>query len=196
MTNAVSLGPKGIGALIRSSHLSLEVLELEGSSQMEPEQSEQQNSYSHIRLSRLVAQCPLLRRLRLQSVRTRRDIFAHDDVAWSGKVQICLGVNSSFQVPQFCIKFLITHGCFMKSRTRPDENIVEIEIFTSRFIFEPRCALVHGDFPTTHAVRQPWLVEKKESRRNMQMAGYARAFPFCITENELKDGLNKGYVWL
>lgn len=202
MTNAASLGPKGIGALIRSSQLSLEVLELEGSSQMEPEQSEQHNSYSHLRLSRLVAQCPLLRRLRLQSVRTCKDIFAYDDVAWSGKVQICLGVNSSFEVPQSdedttVLYQVLDHArCFMKSRTRPDENIVDIEIFTSRFIFEPRCALVHGDFPTTHAVHQPWLVEKKESRRTVQMTGYVRALPFCITEDEFKDGWNKGYVWL
>ena len=54
---------------------------------------------------------------------------------------------------------------------------------------------MHGDFPMTHAIRDPWLVEK-ESDRSEQMLGYVREFPFCITEDEFKDGLNKGYVWL
>ncbi|KAF6240259.1 hypothetical protein HO173_001870 [Letharia columbiana] len=202
VSNAASLGPKGIGALIRSSRLSLEVLELDGSSQMEPEEPEQPNSYSHLRLPRLIAQCPLLRRLRLQSVHTCRDIFACDDVAWSGKVQICLGVTSYFQVPQpdedttILYQVLDQARCFMDSRTRSDKNLVDIEIFTSGFIFEPGCALVHGDFPTTHAVRGPWLVKKKESYRNSQMNGYVSAFPFCITEDEFRDGLIKGYVWI
>ena len=200
--NVACLGPKGIRALIRSSRLSLEVLELDGSSQMESERPEQHNSHTHLPLSRLVAQCPLLRRLRLQSVRTCRDIFACDDIAWSGKVQIYLGINSSFQEPQadedtaILFEALDQARCFMNSRARPKEKCVEIEIFTSGFIFEPRCAQVHGDFPTSHAVRDPWLVEKKKSLRNVQMLGYVRVFPFCITEDEFKDGLNKGYVWL
>lgn len=202
MSNAASLGPKGIGALIRSSQSSLEVLELNGSSQMEPEQSEQNNSYSHLRLSRLVSQCSLLRRLRLQSVRTCRDIFACDDVAWSGKVQIWLGVNNSFQVPQFdedapnLYQVLDQARYFMASRTRPDEKPVEIEILKGGFMFEPRCSLVHGDFQTTHTLLEPWVVKKKESHRSVQMIGYVRAFPFCITEDEFKDGIDKGYVWL
>lgn len=202
MSNAASLGPKGIGALIRSSQLTLEVLELDGSSQMEPELPEQDNSYSHLRLSRLVAQCPRLRRLRLQSVRTCRDIFACDNIAWSGKVQICLGVDSSFQVPQpiedttILYQVLEQARCFMDSRKRLDEKGVEIEIFTSLFIFEPGCALVHGDFQTTRPGSEPWIVEKKESHRTVQMIGYVRTFPFCVTEDEFKDGLNKGYVWL
>ncbi len=161
---------------------------------MEPEQSEQHNIYSHLRLSRLVSQCPRLRRLRLQSVRTCRDIFACDDIAWSGKVQIYLGINSSFQVPQseedttILYQALDLTRLFMDSRTRSDDKVVEIEIFTSGFMFEPRRTLIHGDFPTTHAVREPWLVEKKESRNNVQMFGYVREFPFCITEDEFRDG--------
>lgn len=204
MSNAASLGPKGIGTLIRSSRLSLEVLELDRCFQMEPEQSEQYNDYSHIRLPQFIAQCPFLRRLRLQSVHTCRDIFSRDDVVWSGKVQIYLGVNSSFEVPQtdedttILYQVLDQARRFMNSRTRTrtGETSVEIEIFTGRFMFEPRCATVYGDFPMTHALREPWLYKKKESHRNVQMIGYERAFPFCITEDEFKVGLDKGYVWL
>ena len=202
VTYAPSLRPRGIGALVQSSQLSLEVLELNGISQMESEQTEQHDSYSHLRLSRLVAQCPLLRKLRLQSIRTCRDIFACEDVAWSGKVQIYIGVNSSFQVPQsdtstaMLYQTLDQARCFMDSRTTSGEEGVEIEIFTSGFIFEPRCALVHGDFITIHTFRESWRAQKRESHRNVQMDGYVRKFPFCITEDEFKDGLDKGYVWL
>lgn len=199
---AHSLRPGGIGALIQSSRLSLEVLELDGVPRMEPEKTEQHDSYSHLRLSRLVAQCPLLRRLRLQSIRTCRDVFACDDVTWSGKVQIYIGVNSSFQVPQsddnatMLYQTLDQARCFMDARTGSGKKGVEIEIFTSGFIFEPRCAFVHGDFGTIHTFRESWRVEKRESHRNVQMNGYVREFPFCITEDEFKDGLHKGYVWL
>ena len=200
--NAAFLGSKGIGALINSSQSNLEVLELVGSSQLESKHLEYRNSYSHVQFPRLVAQCPLLRRLRLQSVRTCTDIFACDDIAWSGRVTIYVGINSSFQVPQLdtdtavLFETLKQARHIMDSRVPSDKESVQIEIFTSGFIFEPRCAKVHGDFPTTHAFRDPWLVEKKESDRIEQMLGYVREFPFCITEDEFKDGLNKGYVWL
>lgn len=197
MSNSTPLGPKGIGALIRSSQLSLEVLELDGYAQREMEQPEQHNSYP---LCQLVAQCPRLRRLGLLSVRSCRDVFACDDVAWSGKVQIWLRTN--FQVLQadedtaILYQVLEQARHFMGSRTGPDDKSVEIEIFTGQFIFEPRCALVHGDFQTTRLGREPWIVEKKESHRNVQMIGYVRKFPFCINEDEFKDGLSKLYVWL
>lgn len=200
--NAAYLGSEGIGALINSSQSSLEVLELDGSSQLESKHLEYRNSYSHFQFPRLVAQCPLLRRLRLQSVRTCRDIFACDDIAWSGRVTIYLGVNSSFQVPQLDTDTAILYEALdqarhvMNSRVQPDEKSLQIEFFTNGFIFEPRGAQVHGDFPMTHAFRDPWLVEKKQSHRNEQMLGYVREFPFCKTEDEFKDGLNKGYVWL
>ena len=199
---AHSLRPRGIGALIQSSRLSLEVLELDGVPRMESEQTEQHDSYSHLRLSRLVAQCPLLRRLRLQFISTCRDIFACDDVTWSGKVQIYIGVNRSFQVLQsddnatMLYQTLDQARRFMDARTGSGKKGVEIEILTGSFIFEPRCALVHGDFITIHRFRGSWRVEKRESHRNVQMNGYVREFPFCITEDEFMDGFHKGYVWL
>lgn len=142
MSNAASLGPKGIGALIRSSRLSLETLELDACSQMEPEQTEQYNDYSRLRIPQLIAQCPHLRSLRLQSVHTCREIFACEDVAWTGKVQIYLGVNRSFEVPQAdedtttLFQVLDQARCFMDSRKGLGHKIVEI--VTSRFVFEPR----------------------------------------------------------
>ena len=201
ISHTTPLGPKGIGALIRSSQLSLEVLELDGYSQMKTNQSD---SYSHLRLCQLIAYCPRLRRLGLLSVRSCRDIFACNDVVWSGKVQIFLGANSFFQVPQSdgdtanLYQFLEQARHFMDSRMGPDDKSVEIEIVTGQFIFEPRRALVHGDFQTIRLGHEPWIVEKNESHRHLQMIGlgYVRTFPFRINEDEFKDGLNKGYVWL
>lgn len=200
--NAVFLGAKGTGALIWSSQSSLEVLELDGSSQMESTQPEHRNSDSHLQFPQLVAQCPRLRRLRLQSVRTCRDIFACDNIAWSGRVQIY-----PFQSLQPDEDTSIFFGILdqarylMNSRTEPDEKSVEIEFFTraslhSRFIFEPRYAQVHGDFLTTSTFREPWLIEMKKLDKTKQMLGYMREYPFCITEDEFNDGLKKGYVWL
>ena len=177
-------------------------MELGSSSQSKSNHLEYRNSYSHFQFPRLVAQFPLLRRLRRQSVRTCRDIFACDDIAWSGRVTIYIEVNSCFQEPQLDTDTAVLYEVLnqarhvMNSRVQSDEKNVHIEIFTSGFIFEPKCAQVHGDFPTTQIFHGPWLVEKKQSNRNEQMLGYAREFPFCITEDEFKDGLNKGYVWL
>ena len=90
-------GPKGIGALVQSSQSGLEVLELHDCFQMD------HKSFSNLRLSRLLAQCPLLRRLWLHSVHTCRTIFAYNDIAWSGKVQIgieAMGSGGSCTPPQ------------------------------------------------------------------------------------------------
>lgn len=198
MSNAASFGPKGIGALVRSSRLSLEILELEHSFQTEPETSEQHNGNSNPRLSQSVAQCPLLPRLRLQSVHTCRDSFACDDIAYNGTVQIWLGPKC-FQVPQpeedtaILYSVLEQTRRLMDSRTPPNANSVEIDIIFCGFIFEPMHSLVHGDFETSSPVRQPWMVEKKKSHKELQSATYMRLFPFCITQDEFKDGLTKGY---
>ena len=192
------LSPKGIGALVQSAQSGLEVLELRGCYQMEAERPEEHKGSSNVRLSRLAAQCPLLRRLWLQSVHTCRNIFACNDIAWSGKVQIGIGVNYSFEAPQLdedtavLYQVLDQARCFMDSRMGPGEKCVEIEILTKGFMFDPRCSLVHGDFLAAYAAREPWLVQKKKSPRKVQMTGYGNIFPFCINESEFKDGLAKG----
>ena len=203
MLNAASLGPKGIEALVRSSRLSLEVLELEHSPQMEPEETERYNSYGDLPLSQLVAQAPLLRRLKLQSLRTCRDIFACDDIAWAGNVQICLGnTNSASDLPrsdedtEILYRVLDRVRHFMDLGRQTEAKSVQIEIFASGFVFEPKSSLVHGDFQTYSEFGEPWLVEKKASSKCEQMAGYIRKYPFCITEDEFKDGLNKGFIWV
>ena len=193
--NAVMLGAKGIRALIRSSQPSLEVLELDGSFQLESTQPEHRNSDSHLRFPRLVARCPRLRRLRLHSVRTCREIFTCGNIAWGGRVQTYLFqfLKSDEDTAVF-FEILDQARYLMNSRMQPDEN-VDIEFFTSgshhRFIFEPKCAQVHGNFSTNFTFREPWLIEKKKST-----LGYMREYAFCINEDEFKEGLNKGYVWL
>lgn len=208
ISNASPVGPKGIAALVRSSQSRLEELELDDFTQMLLEQPEQHDNHFHHQLSRLVGQCPLLRRLRLQSIRTCSEMLACDDLAWSGEVQIYIGANSSFQVPQpdddttTLFKVLDQARSSMGSRTRNDGKPVEVKIFASGFMFEPRCGLVHGNFPatnasaTTPAFRAPWLAQRKESHQEVQMAYYVRALPFCVTEDEFRDGLDKGHIWL
>ena len=190
------VSPKGVGALIRSSQLSLEVLDLEGASNMDSSEVERHGDYKHIGLSQLVAQCPLLRILRLQSIRTCRDIFSHENIAWRGKVQICSQAPQSDEDTEILFQILDQARGLMASRKRSDEETVDIEILTATFVFEPRCSLVHGDYQKALHFRQPWVAEKKESHKKVQMVGYVRAFPYCITEDEFKDGFNKGYVWL
>ena len=198
MSNGACLGvsAKGFGALIRSSQSSLEVLDLEGLSNIEPSEAEHHKDYRHIGLSQLVAQCPLLRILKLGSIRTCRDILSHEKIAWRGKVQICSQAPQSDEDTEILFQILDQARGLMASRKRPDEEAVDIEILTATFVFEPRCSLVHGDYQRAHHFRLPWVAEKKESHKKVQMIGYVRAFPYCITEDEFKDGFNKGYVWL
>ena len=198
MSNGACLGisPEGIGALIQSSQLSLEVLDLEGLSKIEPSEAEHHQDYRHIRLSQLVARCPLLRILRLGSNRICRDVFSHENIAWRGKVQICSQATQSDEDTEILFQILDQARGLMASRRRPDQETVDIEILTATFLFEPRCSLVHGDYQRAHHLREPWVAEKKESDKKVQMVGYLRAFPYCLTEDEFKDGFNKGYVWL
>ena len=198
MSNGACLGisAEGVGALIRSSQLSLEVLDLEGLSNIEPSEAEHHQDYRHIRLSQLAARCPLLRILRLGSIRICRDIFSHENIAWRGKVQICLQATLFEEYTEILFQMLDQARGLMASRKRPDEETIDVEILTATFVFEPRCSLVHGDYQRAHHFRSPWVAEKKESHKKVQMIGYVRAFPYCITEDEFKDGFNKGYVWL
>ena len=190
------VSPKGVGALIRSSQLSLEVLDLEGLSIMKSSEAEHHGDYRHIGLSQLVAQCPLLRILRLRSIRTCRDIFSYENTAWRGKVQIWSQAPQSDEDTEILFRILDQARGLMASRERPDKETVDIEILTALFVFEPGCSLVHGDYQRAHHFRETWVAEKKESHKTVQMVGYVRAFPYCITEDEFKDGFNKGYLWI
>lgn len=180
--NAIFLGAKSISVLIWSSQSSLEVLELGGASQIESTQPEHRNSNNQFRFPQLVAQCPRLRKLRVLSVRICRDIFACDNIAWSGRVHI---YPFQAQLPQsdedIAIFFEILDQAryLMNSRVQPDEKNVDIEFFASGFIhndliFEPSCAQVHGDFPTHSIFDQAWLIGKKKSDKKVQELGYVR----------------------
>ena len=208
VTGTASVTIHGIGALADSSDATLEMIEhspLIADGFERPDPTTFRGPKQHLCTN--ILKCPRLTNLSLSLPSICENLFADTSVKWRGEVQIRTGtvcghhpvsLKTSDKARMQFWRILEQSRSLMTMREVEGVRL-DIEIFVSNWIFEPRHYRVHGNLDVAQAVSEGrWPPDKVSSSKGPygQTGLYGKdERPYnVVSEDVFKQGLNRHYV--
>ena len=206
ITSRINKLLEGIGALVKFSRLSLEVLALD-SPGPEPRQEYLDRCETFYNS---IVHSPQLRRLHIPYLAIALEILVQGRNSWGGPVLLQLSSSlkrdfgGNVQSPGIFWQLLEQARSFTALCSQSGADRVKLDIYSGSYLFEPERSLVHGHFEKDDPdvpERGHWDVDLKASNKKIiwfsnHGSGNEQDFSFYITEEDLKDGWIDNYVLL
>ncbi|KAI9720417.1 MAG: hypothetical protein M1812_002923 [Candelaria pacifica] len=205
LTGLSSITIDGVMALVEASKDTLGLLEYSPLSDDGFDHPDPSTTSLGKHLCPLLLDCPRLENVSISVPSICAQLFSKNTVRWSGELQIRAGttcgqdhiVPSSINA-QDVWRVLNQARALMDSRHVQGAQL-DIEIFISHWIFEPRHNLVHGNFDLAEAISEfTWPSLKASSGKGPygQTGLYGKVEgPYdCISEASFSEGLHRGYI--
>ncbi|KAI9802219.1 MAG: hypothetical protein M1825_002940 [Sarcosagium campestre] len=209
ITGLSSVTIEGVMTLVRASRHHLRVLEYSPLSNDGFERPEPSPVRAGEHMCDDLLDCPRLRDLSISLPSICPALFSSESVKWSGEVQIRTagpcgheGVNiiseESWRTSFWDV--LEKARRLMARRDREDANL-DIQIFISRWIFEPKFALVHGNYDLAEIASDlSWPLVKEASGKgpygHTGLYGKDEGSYSSVSEVEFLEGLRQRYIGL
>jgi hypothetical protein len=201
-TSSVSLD--GVMALVNASKHKLQVLEHSPLAKDGFEHPRTLSMQKHGHICERLLECPQLRNLSISLPCLCEQLFADSSINWIGEVQIraeslCNHPTDRREVRERFWHILDLTRSLMATKNQHHGVELDIQLFINYWIFEPRRSLVHGNIALGQALSDnTWPYTSAVS--NMGPYGQTGLYgkdegPYsCISEEEFREGLSRGYI--
>ncbi|KAI9698184.1 MAG: hypothetical protein M1836_004186 [Candelina mexicana] len=205
ITGLSSVTVDGVMALVEASKDTLRILEFSPLSDDGFDHPDPSATSAKEHLCPLLLDCPRLENLSISVPSICADLFSKEAVHWSGELQIRGGTTcGQDHTPSSSINAEDVWRVSNQARALMDFRQkqgaqLDVEIFISHWIFEPRQRLVHGNFDLAEAMSDlTWPLLKAPSGKGPygQTGLYGKdEGPYeCISERSFSEGLQQGFV--
>lgn len=205
ITGLSSVTIDGVMALVEASKDTLRILEYTPISDDGFDHPDPTATSANEHLCPLLLDCPRLENLSISVPSICAHLFSKESAHWSGELQIRAGTTcNQSHTPSPSIDAVEVWRVLNQARSLMDSRQemgvqLDIEIFISHWIFEPRHNLVHGNFDLAEAMSEfTWPPLKAPSGKGPYgqtgLNGKDEGPYDCIVEASFSEGLQRGYV--